>query len=104
MELISSLVNDIVKEHYAYLSECELNSTEIEKNIATLKAKTKKLQANRELAESYFFHQMEERERLFSSASKVLDKAIEEGNVEFAKIAVKTIEEIHKKSPFNYEV
>lgn len=104
MELISSLVNDIVKEHYAYLSEFELKSTEIEKNIAILKVKTKELQANRELAESYFFHQMEERERLFSSASKVLDKAMEIGNVELAQIAIKTIEVIHKKSPFKYEV
>lgn len=104
MELISSLVNDIVKEYYAYLSEFELKSTKIEKNIAILKVKTKELQANRELAESYFSNQMEERERLFSSASKALDKALEEGNVELAQIAVKTIEEIHKKSPFKYEV
>lgn len=104
MELISSLINDIVKEHYAYLSEFELKSTEIEKNIAILKVKTKELQANRELAESYFFHQMEERERLFSSASDVLDKAMEIGNVELAQIAIKAIEVTHKKSPFKYEV
>lgn len=104
MSLISSLVNDIVEEHYAYISECERNSTEMAKSIAILKAKTKDLQANREFAESYFQHQMQERERLFLSASKVLDKAMKEGDVEFAQIAVKAIEIIHKKSPFSYEV
>jgi hypothetical protein len=104
MGLISGLVNDIVKEHYVYISECERNSSEMAKNIAILKAKTKELQVNRELAESHFQHQMQERERLFSSASKVLDKAMKEGDVEYAQIAVKAIEVIHKKSPFSYEV
>lgn len=104
MGLITGLVNDIVKEHYAYISESERNSTEMAKNIAILKEKTKKLQANRELAERYFSHQMQERERIFSSASKVLDKAMKEGDVEFAQIAVKAIEVTHKKSPFSYEV
>lgn len=100
MSWMSKLINEIVQEHYAYISESDRNHTEMEKKIAILKAKTKKLQADGELAESYFFHQMEERERLFSSANKVLDKAMEEGNIEFAQIAIKTIEVVHKKSPF----
>lgn len=104
MGLISGLANDIVKEHYAYISECERNSTEMAKSIAILKAKTKELQFNRELAESYFQQQIQERERLFSSASKVLNKAMKEGDVEYAQIAVKAIEVIHKKSHFNYGV
>lgn len=104
MGLISDLVNDIIREHYEYISECERNSTEIEKSIATLKLKTKELQANIELATSYFQHQMQERERLFASASKVLDKAMKNGDVEFAQIAIKTIGIVHKKSPFSYEL
>lgn len=104
MSLISKLINEIVQEHYAYISESERNRTETDKKIAILKAKTKKLQADGELAESYFFHKMEERERLFSSANKLLDKAMEEGNIEVAQIATKTIEVVHKKSPFKYDV
>lgn len=104
MEPISDLVSDIVKEHYLYISECERNITEVEKNIAILRVKTKELQANTKLAERYFQHRMKERERLFASANKVLDKAIKNGDTEFAQIAVKTIEVIHKKSPFSYEL
>lgn len=104
MGLIIDLINDIVNEHYAYISECERNHIKMTKNIAILRTKTKKLQANRELAERYFFHQMQERERIFTSASKVLDKAMKEGDTEFAQIAVKTIEIIQKKSPFSYEI
>lgn len=100
MSLMSKLINEIVQEHYTYISESDRNSIEMEKKIAILKAKTKKLQAGGELAESYFFHQMQERDRLFSSANKVLDKAMEEGDIEFAQIALETIKVIHKKSPF----
>lgn len=104
MNLIKDLVNDIIEAHYIYISECERNSTEVKKNIAILKVKTKELQANIELATNYFQHQMQERERLFTSASKVLDKAIKNGDIEFAQIAIKAMEVIHKKSPFSYKL
>ena len=102
MSIIAEIVNNIVSEHYTYLSNCEKNSTEIEKSIAVLKAKNRELQANTELAEYYFNMQIKERERLFNSASKVLEKAIQEGNVEIAQIALVSIEIIHKKSPFSF--
>lgn len=104
MNLIKDLVNDIIEAHYIYISECEHNSTEVNKNIAILKVKTKELQANIELATNYFQYQMQERERLFTSASKVLDKAIKNGDIEFAQIAIKAMEVIHKKSPFSYKL
>ena len=62
----------------------------------------KELQAHTELAEAYFSRQMQERERLFRSASAVLEKAIEQGNVEIAQIALRTIEIVHHKSPFSF--
>ena len=45
---------------------------------------------------------MQERERLFLSASAVLDKAIELGNMEIAQIALRTIEIVRHKSPFSF--
>ena len=102
MSIITKIVNDIVSEHYIYLSNCEEDSTKIEKSIAVLKVRNSELQANRELAECYFNMQIKEKERLFNSASKVLEKAIEKGNVEVAQIALRSIEIVHKKSPFSF--
>lgn len=104
MDIISDIVNDIIREHYKYISECERNITEIEKDIAILKVKTKELQAHTELTAKYFEHQMQEREKLFNSASAVLEKAMKKGDFEFAQIAIRVIEVIHKKSPFSFEL
>lgn len=102
MDIISDIVKDLIQEHYRYISECEVNSTETEKQIAIIKTKTKELQAHTELAQKYFQYQMQERERLFKSASTVLEKAMKTGNVDFAQTAIKTIEVVHNKSPFSF--
>ena len=102
MDIIADIIKDLVREHYGYISECEAESTETERQIALIRARTKELQAHTELAEAYFSRQMQERERLFRSASAVLKKAIEQGNVEIARIALKTIEIVHHKSPFSF--
>ncbi len=102
MDIIAGIIKDLVQEHYRYISECEAESTETERQIALIKEKTKELQVRTELAEAYFSHQMQERERLFLSASAVLDKAIELGNMEIAQIALRTIEIVRHKSPFSF--
>lgn len=102
MSIISELVEDIVREHYAYLTDCERSITEKARSIAVLNAKAKQIQAETELNKNYFNYQMQERERLFLSASKVLDKAMEQGDSEYAQIAARIIEVIHGKSPFTF--
>lgn len=102
MNPVELIVKDIISEHYTYLSQCERNSTEIEKCIAVLKSRSYELQAQSELAEKYFNMQMGERERLFRSASEVLDKAMDLGDMEYAEIAVRIIEVVHNKSPFSF--
>ena len=99
---ISTIVNDIIREHYNYLAVCEGRSTEVTKHIAVLTLKSKELQAHTELAEKYFTYQMQERERLFKSASAVLEKAMELGDIDIAQIALRTIEIVHQKSPFSF--
>lgn len=102
MNIISDIVNDLVREHYNYISECEKQGTERTKKIAIITAKTKELQAYTDMAEAFFSHQLQERDRLFDSANKVLDKALENGDVDFAQIAIRTIEIVNRKSPFSY--
>lgn len=102
--IVSELIQDIVKEHYAYIANCECEATERKKQIAAISMQTKLLQANSEIAKKYFEQQMEERNRLFVSANKVLETAMERGDYEFAQIAVIALEVIHKKSPFSSEL
>ncbi|MDY2966302.1 MAG: hypothetical protein SOR58_08900 [Megasphaera massiliensis] len=102
MNFIETIVGSLIKAHYQYLSEQEAHHTEMERQIADIKVRTAVLQANTELAQKYFQYQIEERERLFKSASAVLQKAIDNGNSECAEIAVKTLEIICRKSPFSF--
>lgn len=102
MDIISSIINDTIQEHYKYLKNFELESTEREKNIAILKLKAKELQTYTEISKKYFDYKMEERRRLFKSAVDVLEKAIKTGDEEYALIAAKVIEIIHMKSPLSF--
>ena len=102
MNIISDIIKDLINEHYKYISECKKKSTELVRQTATIKAKTKILQAHTDLAKKYFQYQMQEREQLFTSASKMLEIAIKTGDTEIAQIALKTIKIIHKKSPFSF--
>lgn len=54
MDIIAGIIKDLVQEHYRYISECEAESTETERQIALIKEKTKELQVRTELAEAYF--------------------------------------------------
>lgn len=102
MVLIDDIVKDLIKEHHSYLSACERNLTEINRETAILIAKSKVLQANRELASEYFKHKIAERERLFKLATAVLDYAITTGNVELADISIDSISIMSRTSPFNF--
>ena len=102
MNIISDIIKDLIHEHYKYISEYETKSTELLRQTATIKAKTKMLQAHTDLAEKYFQYQMQEREQLFTSAYKMLEIAIKTGNTEIAQIALETMKIIHKKSPFSF--
>lgn len=102
MNSVELIVKDIISEHYAYLSQCERNSTEIAKSIAVLKVKSHELQVQTELAQIYFDQQIADRKRLFNSASQVLDKAMNAGDAELAEIAVRIMEVVHPKSPFSF--
>lgn len=102
MDIISDIVVELIQAHYKYLSKCEADSTEMEKQVAIIKAKTKELQAQIELKQKYFQIQMQERERLYKSASVVLEKSIEIGDVDMAQIAIRTIKIVSNKSPFSY--
>lgn len=102
MALIENIVKDLIKEHYSYLSECEKNITRINKDTAVLIAKSKLLQANREMAAEYFKHKIAERKKFFLLATTVLDHAIASGNTELAEVSINSISIMNQTSPFSF--
>ena len=102
MSEIKDLVEEIICGFSDYLLKKEKVITELEKDIAVIKAKTYELRAQKKIAEQYFNNQLIERQRIFSFASKVLDKAMESGDEEYAKVAIIILEVVQQKSPFSF--
>ncbi len=99
--IIKEIVEEMVQEHYAYISDCERDATQREEVIAKLRMQTEMLKAQSEIDREYFAGQMKERNRLFASANQVLETAMKRGDAEMARMAIIAIEVVHKKSPFN---
>lgn len=102
--IISELVQEMIKEHYEYISNCEQEATKREKEIATIKYQTKLMEANLEIVKKYFKNQLEERNQLFKSADEMLNVAIKRGDYEIAQIAMIILKIMNKKSPFSSEL
>lgn len=102
MDIIAGIIKDLVQEHYRYISECEAESTETERQIALIKEKTKELQVRTELAEAYFLHQMQSGKDCSCPLLRCWTRQIELGNMEIAQIALRTIEIVRHKSPFSF--
>ena len=94
---VSALVSGIVSLQFDIFTEMERNSTAYLAKAADYSAMAKQLDTQRELMQIFFERNLAEQQRLYRSASKVLDKAIEQGSVEFAEIATVVIKVAHAK-------
>ncbi|MCH3950733.1 MAG: hypothetical protein LKE33_07370 [Acidaminococcus sp.] len=103
---ISDLVAELIRAFYDYLYEKEYQKeyhlTELEKNIAVIRIRTKQIAAQTENMKAYFDSHQQERLRLYQSAEKVLDKALADGDSEYAELACKMITIIRQKNPFAF--
>ncbi len=103
MNFISDIIKDVIKEHYEYISECEIRSTENEKHILKIKEYIMILKANTEISRKYFHQKMNERDYLFNMANEALEKSIEIGNYEMSEVAMSMIKFINEVCPFNWD-
>lgn len=88
---IFSIINIFTEKYSDYLTNMDKYGTQLAGNIAEISALTKELSAKRELANIYFSNHLEEKEQLYNVANKVLDKAINTGNIKMAEIALEQI-------------
>lgn len=94
---VPALISDIVSLQFDIFKEMEQRSTAYVYKAAQYSKMAKQLEAQRELVQLVFNKNLAEQQRLYDSASKVLDKAIEIGEVELAGIATTVIKVAHSK-------
>jgi len=95
--LIFNLISDLAAMQFDILTDFEQNSTAYVCKAAQYSAQARQLDAQRELAQLVFDRNRAEQQKLYDSATKVLDKAIEKGEVELAQIAMIVIKVAHSK-------
>lgn len=52
--------------------------------------------------EKFFLNNQKEREKLYSLAQQVLDKAFEKGDERYAELACRIIKVVRQKNPFTF--
>lgn len=99
---IKPIIVELMQEYFEYLSSKEIKLTEQERNIAYIKIHTKQIEANTEIMEKFFLNNQKEREKLYSLAQQVLDKAFEKGDERYAELACRIIKVVGQKNPFTF--
>ncbi len=94
---VSSLISEVVSLQFDIFKGMEQRGTAYVYEAAQYSKIAKQLDTQRELVQLVFNKNLSERQRLYDSASKVLDKAIEMGEFELAKIATIVIKTAHYK-------
>lgn len=94
---ISTLISDLVSMQFSIFTDLEQSSTNYAYKAVEYSKKAKQLDAQRELAQIVFNKYHSEQQKLYDSASKVLNKAIEKGEIELAEIATTVIKVAHSR-------
>lgn len=100
MTEVKNLIIDARKAHYDYLTEQELDTTQRERIIAGISAMTNAMKSRREAAEVVMNVFFDERRLLRNNAEDTLGKAMQIGDSEIAELALKFIEIVYNKNPF----
>jgi hypothetical protein len=96
---IGKVVSDTINSITDYMKCREYEITERQRIQACLRAITHQIDSNRIKFEQYMKASFAERELLYSRVDKLLNYAIEAGDVETAKLALNTILGIYHKDP-----
>lgn len=91
MKSIQALSNEIIRYQVEYLKG---KTIETEREFASYQANTKLFVENAKMNHALFSEHMNERQRLIETSGKILDRAIECGDSEMAKIALRILDVI----------
>ncbi len=92
---IYPIIDCLLEKQKDYLTQLDRYDTQLVRKIAEISVLTKELSAKREIVNVYFSNRLQEKEDMYNLANKVLEKAIETGDVGMADLAIKQIQIIN---------
>jgi hypothetical protein len=98
---IASVVTETINSATSYLKTKEVEETERQRLISCLNAITAKIELERDKFEKFMENSFAERERLYSSADKVLEKGLQENNMQLVTLASNLMMNVYNKNPLD---
>ncbi|MEH7442660.1 hypothetical protein V7201_10190 [Bacillus sp. JJ1122] len=98
---IASVVTETINSATSYLKAKEVEETERQRLISCLNAITAKIELERDKFEKFMENSFAERERLYSSADKVLEKGLQENNMQLVTLASNLMMNVYNKNPLD---
>ncbi|WP_423408366.1 hypothetical protein AABM38_22410 [Heyndrickxia sp. MSNUG] len=98
---IASVVTETINSATSYLKAKEVEETERQRLISCLNAITLKIELERDKFEKFMEKSFAERERLYSSADKVLEKGLQENNMQLVTLASNLMMNVYNKNPLD---
>lgn len=98
---ISQIVKGTIDSITDYLKHREVEKTERERVRATLRAITAKFENDRKMFEAYLNKSFDERARLYESGESLLQKAMNDHDMETTKVALNFMLGVYNKNPLD---
>lgn len=98
---IASVVTETINSATSYLKAKEVEETERQRLISCLNAITLKIELERDKFEKFMEKSFSERERLYKSADKVLEKGLQENNMQLVTLASNLMMNVYNKNPLD---
>ena len=98
---IASVVTETINSATSYLKAKEVEETERQRLISCLNAITLKIELERDKFEKFMEKSLAERERLYKSADKVLEKGLQENNMQLVTLASNLMMNVYNKNPLD---
>lgn len=98
---IASVVTETINSATSYLKAKEVEETERQRLISCLNAITLKIELERDKFEKFMEKSFAERERLYKSADKVLEKGLQENNMQLVTLASNLMMNVYNKNPLD---
>lgn len=98
---ISTIVKETIGSITDYLKHREVEKTERERVRATLRAITAKFENDRRMFKDYLDKSFNDRERLYEIGEELLQKAMNDQDMETTKVALNFILGVYNKNPLD---
>lgn len=98
---VAKLITHTIDSATDYLKTREVEKTERERIVACLNAITKKIEVDRKNFEIFMKESFAERERLYQTMDEVIQKGLQNNDLEMIKFASQVMLNVYNKNPLD---